>query len=120
MSTGSDFGRREYDATITYDVKELLADIKTQQAVGFAELKTKLDTKADKSDLARMEVRLDNHATRLHDVERTLQKTEVKETVHKSIGERTWSRKKQVLAGLSAFALFLATLFGPYFAAHGF
>lgn len=55
--------RRTSDAEVRYTVKELLKAIRDDQTAGFASLTTALANKADKSDIARMEARLD-HAER--------------------------------------------------------
>lgn len=50
---------------VTYTVKELLASMQREQAAGFARIETSMSSKADKSDVARMEARLDAHGKAL-------------------------------------------------------
>lgn len=54
---------------ITYDVKDILADMRREQAAGFAELKGALSTKADKIDLAEIRGELKHHGERLDRLE---------------------------------------------------
>ena len=58
------------DLTVTYGVKELLSDIKTDVAAGFAKLEGALGKKADKADISRLEGRMDSHQTRIEALEK--------------------------------------------------
>jgi len=60
------------DLTVTYGVKELLAQISTAQTAGFASLTEAMLSKADKADVARINATLDAHDVRLRDAEQRL------------------------------------------------
>jgi hypothetical protein len=56
------------EVVVTYTVKDILADIKKEQATGFARLEQAMKGKADKSDLARIEGRLDQHQVQIDEL----------------------------------------------------
>lgn len=47
---------------VSFNVKELIADLKSAIAVGFASLEAKLEAKADKADVAKIAVELSHKA----------------------------------------------------------
>lgn len=53
--------RRLTDAVVVYPVGELLAGIRDDMGKGFARVEKGLEAKADKSDVARLNGRLDEH-----------------------------------------------------------
>lgn len=57
------------EAEVTYSVKELLSALRDDQTRGFAAITAQLTGKADKTDVARMEGRLDDHARRIGSLE---------------------------------------------------
>jgi len=54
---------------VTYDVADLLDRMGTRIDTGFAEVKTLMSNKADKSDLARINATLEKHDSRLDKLE---------------------------------------------------
>lgn len=54
---------------VTYDVADLLDRMGTRIDQGFSEMKALMTNKADKSDVARMEARLDEHGKKIGSLE---------------------------------------------------
>lgn len=106
------------DVVVTYTVKEILAQIQTTQTQEFAALKSALTSKADKSDIARLEKRLDDHQDRIITLETQEHDEEVASQVHSQRDEKEsiWKNKWFRLFG-TAIALNVA-FWAPYFGAH--
>lgn len=65
---------------ITYTLRELLERIEKAQTTGFAEVKTMMATKADKSDVVRLEGRLDEHGREIGRIKDQLRSDEAAES----------------------------------------
>lgn len=106
------------EPTITYKLRDILDQIKLAQAQGFARIDANLSIKADKSDIDRLETRLDSHATRLDDVEQWQHDNEVTTNVHFQRNAIQWSWRRRAFAVAGSIGLMVATVFGPYLAIH--
>lgn len=78
MSASSDHD----DATVTYSVRDLLDQIKTEQATGFTRLETAMTNKADAADVARLEANQTHHAEHLEKVDERL---DIVESHHRTL-----------------------------------
>lgn len=101
------------DPTVTYSVRELLADIKAVQLSSFARVEAKLEGKADKDDISRLEGKVDAHDRyiqgldqRMHNVEVSQQQTASKEENRHFIRRHRWGI-------MGTLALIAATIAGP-------
>lgn len=56
------------EPTVSYSVKDLLAQIQTSVTAGFARLETALANKADKADVVAVHARLDEHQRAIEDL----------------------------------------------------
>ncbi|MHB1950251.1 MAG: hypothetical protein ACYCQK_02100 [Acidiferrobacteraceae bacterium] len=108
------------DLVITYTVRDLLASIKTEQATAFARLEAKLEGKADKSDLVRMEARLDQHARDLDkvrsdtaEIQQWRHDRDNAADVHRQRDQRFSRRTKTIWAVLTTLLIVAATFLGP-------
>lgn len=113
------------DAQVTYSVKDLLASIASQQAAGFAEIKTALLQKADKSDVQRLEGRLNEHARHLsehdHQLASLAQQQHDDEVAANEVAKqegRVWSRRKVIWATVTGFVGYAILVVGPYALQH--
>ena len=105
-------------AIVTYDVRDLLADIKTAQTAGFARLEFAVAAKADKADVARMEARLDHQAREIAGVQKWQHDKDVTEAVHGEHEKRSFTFRQKLGAMIATVCLLLATMLGPYLGAH--
>jgi hypothetical protein len=55
--------------TVTYTVKEMFAEISASMASGFARIEARLDGKADKTDVEKVQTKLEEFGHRLEAVE---------------------------------------------------
>jgi hypothetical protein len=97
---------------VTYDVGDLLDKMGTRIDKGFAEVKTLLAGKADKSDLAAINARLDEHGReigRLKDRQREDEAAQAAVSAAKTTN--TDARQRRINIGLSA-ALVTVSLLG--------
>lgn len=106
------------DAQVTYTVRELLRDIKDQQTAGFSRVELSLEAKADKADVARMEVRLDNHAERLGSLEQERRDNKLMSETAREHSSRRWTMRSKILYSLGTIGMICATVLGPYIGAH--
>ena len=79
-----------------YTLKEVVDNTRKEQTAGFAEIKTLLSTKADKSDVDRLERRLDEHGRDISDLQQNQHDAEVAATAraedHTQWSAQTWSQ----------------------------
>jgi len=113
------------NAQVIFTVRELLDQIRTEQATGFARLETKLASKADKSDVARMESRLDGHSQRLDAHGEVIEgltqwrhDREVAAGVHQRRDQRTWTFRQKLAAGICTLLLVAGAYVGPILGSH--
>ena len=113
------------DAQVTYPVRELLEQMRREQTTGFARLEVSLTQKADKSDVARMEARLDQHGKELSSHDREInslrqkqREKELTEEVRSQHEERSSTWKRRVMGTLYGVAIVAATVIGPYIGTH--
>lgn len=99
---------------IEYSVKELLQAIRDDQSKGFARLE---GTMARKSDLARLEGRMDAQERRVAELEEDRRLREARAKVHAARDaaeaeaiRRRWSVRERVLLAASAVAVGAGTL----------
>lgn len=111
-------GRRDTDAVVTISVRDLLTEMRAEQAAGFARLETALASKADRSELSKLEARVDGHADRLDKVEGWQHDRELTVNVHTEHQQRAWTLRSKIAATLLSVAMLVATLLAPYFATH--
>jgi len=95
------------DIEVKYTVKELLYRMEDAQAKGFAVIQTLLASKADKSDITRLEARLD------HEVER-IDSLESARGVAVAVRQDRWSRRERFTAIAGVVALCAATIIAGF------
>ena len=108
------------EATISYDLKDILSEIRTDQKAGFSELRTLIGGKADKSDLDGMRADLIAHraddATRLGKIETELRDRQVSgEAIKKTLTDKEAQRAlrwKVFYAALTVLVLTAGILVG--------
>jgi hypothetical protein len=101
------------DIEVRYTVKELLSSIKKDQTEGFTDVKAKLDTKADRVDLARINARLDEHGRDIGSLKQWRQTTQDSAAAHQRAAEKFWTWPKRI--GAAAFSV--AVVLSPIVAA---
>lgn len=79
---------------VTYDIRELLAGIKQDQATGFGRMEGTLKGKADKTDVVKLESRLDEHARDIGDLQRDRDERQAALKAHERVLSRQleWRR----------------------------
>lgn len=97
-------------AKVVYDVADLLDRIGTRIDTGFATLVEKLDNKADKSDLAAINARLDEQSRRLAEVETWQHAKDAAVEAHQDRDERDNARRNMWLALAAAAATVVIAL----------
>lgn len=82
------------EVVVTYTVKDILAEIKKDQTAGFARIEQAMKGKADKSDLARIEGRLDQHQVQIDELrkrqDRDDEQTRTRQEIQ--VQRREWHR----------------------------
>lgn len=118
------------DGVVEYKVGELLDAIRLDLTAGFASLNTKLDSKADKEDLARLEKEMATKASKsdVDKIRHTVESLE-KDRVEEEAVRRVMAEKKElstaarrwrigVIAGV-AWAIPWAWIIGRVLTGHG-
>lgn len=94
----------------------VLQDIQKEQTAGFAALKEAMASKADKSDVVRIDGRLEDHSRALNDLTMWKHDREVALTVHQG-RDQQWSNKRKALVGaIIAILTLIAMFLGPMLA----
>ena len=112
-----------------YSVKEILDLTRTEQTAGFAEIRTLLSLKADRSDVERLGRDLADHRTRTEEsiehLDERLTTVEANDNLRSAranvlLGEkeRRFTKREKMWGIIGAVALLLATVGGPIIAAH--
>lgn len=83
------------------------------QSEGFTRLETAMKAKADKSDLAKLEGRLDEHGKQLADLAAWRHDREVASGVHQQHDDRMFTKRQKFWASVGAVAIICATILGP-------
>jgi hypothetical protein len=88
---------------IVYDLKDLLADIKREQSVGFASLERAISEKAAKTDLAQIEGEIRGHGDKLRALEKIRDSEKATTEARARLRERQMHyRQWAIPAGLTA------------------
>ena len=90
-----------------------LQSLRSEQAAGFAALGTKLEGKADKADVARLETRLDAHGSDIAELQDWSHDREVARGVHEDRDTRLLTRRQKIWGGIGVVFLGLCTLLSP-------
>lgn len=92
------------NAQVTYSVRELLERIEKNQTVGFTQLTTSLEHKADKGDVQRLENRLDGHQREIETLKGKQHDIEVAAAAINQHKARRWTTRERWLSAASAVA----------------
>ena len=95
-----------------------LRNIQRGQAAGFAEVKTALNGKADKADVARLETRLDDHATKIAGLEGWKHDQRLVEGVNLRRDRRAWTAKEKAFGVVGTLLVVAGSILGPYIGNH--
>lgn len=99
-----------------------LDEIAAGQSAGFARIETAMKGKADKSDLAKLEGRLDEHGKQLAELQAWRHDREVASGVHAQRDEKVFTRRQKAwgaVAGvLTMTGIWLGPIIASAFSAH--
>lgn len=102
----------EHTIQVSYDLKDLLAEIKNEQAKGFSRVETAMLAKADKTDIAELRGISQEHTRRLDALEEDRRLREERAKVHQARDQADvervkarWSTRERLLLVLTSCAI---------------
>lgn len=98
------------DATVSYSVRELLSGMRNDMATGLARIESALVGKADKSDIARLEGRLDGHEARLESLEAERDERRGTRRAHEKRDALAVSGKRWAVDAVLTLGIIVATI----------
>ena len=101
------------DLVIQRSLVSYLDGIQKDMAAGFAETRLALADKASKTDLDRMERRIDGVVRDVGELQTWRHDSEVAETVQEKHDKQSWFRRNRLLTALGGAAYVFATLIAP-------
>lgn len=114
--TGEKISHDGGELVVTVPLLAKLDAMSAAQAAGFAAIGEKLNGKADKTDVARLERRLDDHATRLSQIESTNHDEVLLEGEDRIAREERLTRREKILGGVGIVFLGCTTVLSPLIA----
>ena len=111
ISEGPDGG-----LSVTRSLSAELHSIRDAIASGLATISTKLDGKADKADVLRLESVLDNHGERISDLEQKRHDDDVAAGVRAASKSARFTRREKILGALGVLFLGATTIVSPILA----
>lgn len=113
IDPSSHYGGGGGDIQISYGLREILARMEQAQTRGFADLGARLEGKADKADLAKLDRGMGSLEDRVEKLERSRREELAVNKARVDELRRRWTWREKALALVGTLALIAATLFGP-------
>ena len=104
------------ELVVTRSLSAELHSIRDAIASGLASISTKLDTKADKADVKRLESVLDKHDGRISDLEQKAHDDAVAAGVRNASRSARFTRREKILGALGVVFLGSTTILSPLIA----
>jgi hypothetical protein len=100
------------ELVITTPLLAELQGIRGLLSDGFARMSTKLEGKADKADMARLEARLDQHATDIAELKTRRHDEELERVVEGRFATQVLTRRQKVWGSIGVCGLIISPLVG--------
>lgn len=107
--TEDDAGNLVISRPLMDEIQGLRSDV----ASGNATIVAKLEGKADKADMARMETRLDEHGRQISELQQWRHDKEVVGGIHQQHDQQRFTTRQKFWGVVGAAALVVATVIGP-------